>query len=56
VQRYERHLSEGRFLVLARTDSEGVEYTLSVLAPGALDQPAVYEIGVRTRGHLRGRG
>ena len=46
VQRYERHLSEGRFLVLARTDSEGVDYTRSVLAPGALDPPEVYEIGV----------
>src|SRR5262245_57566473 len=46
VQRYERHLSEGRFLVLARTDSEGVEYTRSVLAPAALDPPEVYEIGV----------
>jgi hypothetical protein len=39
MQIYETHLSEGRFLVLARTDSEGVEYTLAVLALGALDQP-----------------
>jgi uncharacterized membrane protein len=46
VQRYETHLSEGRFLVLARTDSEGVEYTRSVLAAGALDPPEVYEIDV----------
>ena len=45
VQRYETHVSEGRFLVFARTDSAGVEYTQSVLAPGALDQPVVYEIG-----------
>ncbi len=44
VQRYETHLSQGWCLVLARTDSEGVEYTQSVLAPGAIDQPEVYEI------------
>jgi hypothetical protein len=46
MQIYENHLSEGRFLVLACTDTEGVEYTRSVLAPGALDPPEVYEIGV----------
>jgi hypothetical protein len=46
VQKYESHLSEGRFLVLARTDPEGVDYTQSVLTPGALDPPEVYEIGV----------
>ncbi len=46
LQRYEIHVSEGSFLVLARIDSEDVEYTQSVLAPGALDQPEVYEIGV----------
>jgi hypothetical protein len=46
VQRYESHLSEGRFVVLARTDSEGVESTRSVLVLGALDPPEVYEIGV----------
>ena len=44
LQRYETHVGEGRFLVVARTDSEGVEYTQSVLAPGSLDQPEVYEI------------
>jgi hypothetical protein len=46
VQKYETHLGEGRFLVIARTDSEVVEYALSVLAPEALDPPGVYEIGV----------
>jgi hypothetical protein len=52
VQRHETHVSEGRFLVLARTDPEGVEYTRAVLAPGALDQPEVYESGA---GHALGR-
>ena len=45
LQRYEMHVGEGRFLVFARTHSEGVEYSESVLALGALDQPVVYEIG-----------
>ncbi len=43
VRRYETHVNKGRFLVLARTDSEGVEHIQSVLAPGALDHPVVYE-------------
>ncbi len=46
VRRYETHVKEGRFLFLARTDSAGVEYVRSVLAPGALDQPEVYERSV----------
>ncbi len=46
VQKYETHLSEGWFLVLVRTDSESVEYVRSVLAPGAMDEPEAYEIGV----------
>jgi hypothetical protein len=43
VQRYETHLSEGKFLLLARADPADVEYTRSVLAPGALDQLEFYE-------------
>jgi uncharacterized membrane protein len=54
VKLYETHLSEGRFLVLARTDSEGVEYTRSALALGALDPPEVYEIGVANARAPRG--
>jgi hypothetical protein len=46
VRRYETHVKVGRFLVLVRTDSVGVEYTQSVLAPGALAQPEVYERSV----------
>jgi hypothetical protein len=38
VQRYETHLSEGEFLLLARTDPADVEYTSSVLALEALNQ------------------
>ena len=36
VQRYETHLSKGKFLLRAHADSADVEYTMSVLAPGAL--------------------
>ena len=43
MQRYERHLNEGKFLVLVLVDSVDVEYTRSVLAPDALDQIDVYE-------------
>jgi hypothetical protein len=43
VQRYETHLSEGKFLLLAHTDCADVEYTRSVLAPEALNQLEFYE-------------
>ena len=46
VQRYETHLSKGRFLLLAHADSADVEYTRSVLAPEALDQIEFYERSV----------
>jgi hypothetical protein len=43
MQIYETHVNEGRFLVIARTHPDGVEYTQWVLAPGAVDQPEVFE-------------
>jgi hypothetical protein len=46
VQRYETHLSEGTFLLLARADPVDIEYIRSVLAPEALDQLEFYEESV----------
>ena len=43
VQRYETHLSEGEFLLIARTGFADVEYTKSVLAPEALGRLGFYE-------------
>jgi uncharacterized membrane protein len=43
VRRYETHINEGRFLVLARGDTTRIEHVKSVLALEAPDQLEVYE-------------
>lgn len=43
VQRYERHLFEGRFLLLARAETADVEHTRSLLTPEALGPIEIYK-------------